>query len=86
MRSFCSGSSDRQVDAISESVEKFTLMNLNEEAWRTEGKSNFEWVIMDYINVIAHVFTDKSREFYGLEQLWGDGKITVFEDVAEVKE
>ncbi len=82
----CSGTSDKQVDAISESIEKFTYLNEKEEPWRTEGKNNFEWVILDYINVVAHIFTDKMRDFYALEELWGDGKVTVFEDEAEIKE
>ena len=76
----CSGSSDKQVDAITESVEKFTHQQMKEDPWRVEGKSNYEWVIMDYVNVIAHVFTEKKRDFYRLEELWGDGKIQVIED------
>ena len=82
----CSGSSDRQVDAISESVERFAYLKSGEDPWRTEGKNSFEWVILDYINVVAHIFTEKKREFYGLEELWGDGKIKVYEDLDEVKE
>lgn len=81
----CSGTSDKQVDAISESVERFTFLDQKEDPYRTEGKNNFEWVILDYINVVAHVFTEKMRDFYGLEELWGDGKITTFEDEVEVK-
>ena len=82
----CSGTSDKQVDAISDSIEKFTFLKEKEDPWRTEGKNNFEWVILDYINVVAHVFTDSMRDFYGLEDLWADGKITVFEDETEIKE
>lgn len=82
----CSGNSDRQVDAISESVEKFTFLQQNEDPWRTEGKTNFEWVILDYVNVVAHIFMENKRDFYGLEELWGDGKITVIEDVPAEKD
>lgn len=76
----CSGNSDKQVDAITDSIEKFTFLEVNEEPWKVEGKNSMEWVILDYFNVVAHVFTEKKREFYGLEELWGDGKITVVED------
>lgn len=79
----CSGSSDRQVEAITDSVEKFTFLEQEEEAWRTEGKNNYEWVILDYINVVAHVFLENKREFYGLEDLWGDGKVKVYEDIGQ---
>jgi ribosome-associated protein len=80
----CSGNSDKQVDAISESVEKFTLLQASENPWRTEGKRSNEWVILDYVNVVAHVFQDKKRSFYGLEELWGDGRITVYDDATNI--
>ena len=83
----CSGTSDKQVDAISESIEKFTFLNEKEEPWRTEGKNNFEWVILDYINVVAHVFTEKMRDFSVLlKVLWGDAKSQFSKMRAEVKE
>lgn len=82
----CSGSSDKQVDAISDSVEKFTFLEAKENPWHVEGKNNNEWVILDYINVVAHIFIDKKREFYGLEELWGDGKITYVQEPIAIKE
>jgi ribosome-associated protein len=81
----CSGTSDKQVDAISDSVERFTFLQQNEGPWRTEGKNNFEWVILDYVNVVAHIFLENKRDFYGLEELWGDGKITEIEDIPSEK-
>jgi ribosome-associated protein len=49
---------------------------LKEKPWHVEGESNAEWVLLDYVNVVVHVFQKHIREFYGLEELWGDGKIT----------
>ena len=45
-----------------------------------EGKNNGEWVLLDYANVVIHIFQKASREFYSLEKLWGDAKITKFDD------
>lgn len=69
----CSGNSDTQIEAISDSVEKIT-QNLKEKPWKNEGRQNKQWILMDYINVVAHIFLKEQREFYGLEELWGDAK------------
>jgi ribosome-associated protein len=74
----CSGNSDTQIEAISESVEEVT-QNFQEKPWRNEGRQNNQWVLMDYINVVAHIFLKEQREFYGLEDLWGDAKIKKIE-------
>lgn len=71
----CSGNSDTQIEAISDSIEEFTL-KLREKPWRSEGKDNKQWILIDYINVVAHVFLKEKRDFYGLEELWGDAKFT----------
>ena len=49
---------------------------LKENPWHTEGKNNKEWMLLDYIDVVAHVFRKDRREFYALERLWGDADIT----------
>lgn len=72
----CSGESTTQVDGISSSVERYTRKMLKEKPYRVEGKANKEWILMDYINVVAHVFYRSTREFYDLEDLWADGKRT----------
>jgi ribosome-associated protein len=72
----CSGNSDTQIEAISESIEVEVLKSHNEKPWRNEGKNNRQWILMDYVNVVAHVFLKDRRTFYGLEELWGDAKIT----------
>jgi ribosome-associated protein len=72
----CSGSSDTQLDAISKSIEEEVHKAGETAAWRVEGKANGQWILMDYVNVVAHIFLQEKREYYGLEELWGDAKIT----------
>ena len=71
-----SGSSDTQVDAIADSVEKELYKQAKENVWHKEGKTNKEWILLDFINVVAHIFKQETRAFYGLEELWGDAKIS----------
>ncbi len=72
----CSGNSDTQLEAISESIEEEILKAGEKPARRVEGKSNGEWVLMDYFDVVVHIFLKDKREYYGLEELWGDAKTT----------
>jgi ribosome-associated protein len=75
----CSGNSDKQLEAISDSIDEEVYKALQENPWHTEGKNNKEWMLLDYINVVAHVFRKDKRQFYALEQLWGDAEITEIE-------
>ena len=75
-----SGTSVTQVDAIADSIEDVANKFTGENPWRTEGKTNKEWVLLDYLDVVAHVFRKDRREFYALEDLWGDAKVTRFEE------
>lgn len=72
----CSGNSDKQLSAIADGIDEFVQKELNENPWHSEGKNNKEWMLLDYINVVAHIFRKDRREFFALEQLWGDAKIT----------
>ena len=72
----CSGDSSTQVDGISSSVVRHTRKVLSEKPWSVEGKANREWVLMDYVSVVAHVFYKETRAFYDLEDLWADAKRT----------
>ena len=72
----CSGNSDTQIDAISESIEDEIHKRSKQNPWKKEGQQNKEWVLLDYVDVVAHVFNKEKRSFYGLEELWGDAKIT----------
>ncbi len=76
----CSGGSDKQLDAISESIDEQVYKAVKENPWHTEGKNNKEWMLLDYINVVAHVFRKDRRQYYALEKLWGDAEITEIED------
>jgi ribosome-associated protein len=76
----CSGGSDKQVDAIAQSIDKEVFKKMKENPWHTEGKNNKEWLILDYITVVAHIFRKDRRQFYSLERLWGDAVITEIED------
>ena len=76
----CSGNSDKQLEAISDSVDEEVHKALKEKPWHTEGKNNKEWMILDYISVVTHIFRRDRRQFYSLEKLWGDAEITEIED------
>ena len=68
----CSGNSNTQVKAISGSIQKNVSKNLKDKPWHIEGEVNSEWVLMDYVNVVVHVFQKQIRDFYNIEGLWGD--------------
>ncbi len=72
----CSGNSDTQLDAISDSIEEEVIKAGEQAPWRSEGKGSLQWILIDYVNVVAHVFLKDKRAFYGLEDLWGDAKVT----------
>ncbi|MBD3723821.1 MAG: ribosome silencing factor [Flavobacteriaceae bacterium] len=72
----CNGNSNTQVVAISNSIQKAVSKELHEKPWHIEGTENAEWVLMDYVNIVVHVFQKHVREFYNIESLWGDAKIT----------
>lgn len=72
----CSGNSNTQVNAISGSVKKVVSKELKDKPWHIEGQGNSEWILMDYVNVVVHVFQKHVRDFYDIESLWGDAKIT----------
>lgn len=68
----CSGDSSTQVDGIGSSVTRYTRENIAEKPWKIEGQNNSEWVLIDYVSVVAHVFYRETRDFYNLEDLWAD--------------
>jgi ribosome-associated protein len=75
----CNGNSNTQVVAISNSIQKVVSKELKDKPWHVEGLENGEWVLMDYVNIVVHVFQEHIREYYDLESLWGDAKITSIE-------
>ncbi len=70
----CNGTSNTHVNAIVSSVQKSVSRNLKEKPWHVEGSENAEWILMDYVHVVVHVFQKHIREFYDIEGLWGDAK------------
>uniref|UniRef100_UPI00404B2EA8 ribosome silencing factor n=1 Tax=Flavobacterium sp. TaxID=239 RepID=UPI00404B2EA8 len=75
----CNGNSNTQVVAISNSIQKVVSKELKDKPWHVEGLENGEWVLMDYVNIVVHVFQEHIREYYNIENLWGDAKITSIE-------
>lgn len=76
----CHGTSNRQVDSIADSVVEEVMKSTGEKPFIAEGKRNAEWVLLDFVNVIVHIFQDKFRDHYGIEDLWSDAAI---QDIAE---
>lgn len=75
----CSGNSDTQIDAIASSIEEEIYKLSHQDPWQREGRENKEWILLDYVDVVAHVFKKDRREFYALEELWGDAQVTYIE-------
>ena len=77
----CSGDSNTQVDGISTSIQKYTRKELKEKPWHIEGKNGSEWILLDYVNVVVHIFHKELRSHYDLEDLWADAKVTRVPDI-----
>jgi len=76
----CHGTSDTQIRALANSVEQKVKEELGENVWQQEGKDSRRWVILDYVNIVVHIFTEEKRNYYGIERMWNDAKITQIED------
>ncbi|HRT79367.1 MAG TPA: ribosome silencing factor [Bacteroidales bacterium] len=70
----CHGNSDIHVNTIAQYVEHNVRKTLREKAWKKEGYENSEWILLDYVNVVVHIFQKRSRDFYRLEELWADAE------------
>ncbi|GGD44334.1 MULTISPECIES: ribosome silencing factor [Muriicola] len=75
----CNGTSNTHVNAIVNSIQKTVSKGIQDKPWHVEGSDNAEWVLLDYVNVVVHVFQKQVREFYDIEGLWGDAKVTMVE-------
>ncbi len=71
----CHADSRTHVESIAKSIEEEVYKLTGEEPWHKEGFENAEWILLDYINVVAHVFLHEARGFYGIEKLWADADI-----------
>ncbi|MBC7641741.1 MAG: ribosome silencing factor [Flavobacterium sp.] len=76
----CNANSNTQVSAIMNSVQKTVSKSIQDKPWHVEGGDNAEWILMDYVNIVVHVFQKHIREYYDIESLWGDAKITLIEN------
>lgn len=71
----CHADSRPHVEAIADSVEEAVLKHSGELPAHTEGRENAEWILLDYVNVVVHIFMKEKREFFGIERLWADARI-----------
>lgn len=76
----CHASTDVQIKAIANNIVKTTKEQLNEKPWKEEGLESRRWVILDYVNVVVHIFKKELREYYSLERMWNDAAITKIKD------
>jgi ribosome-associated protein len=75
----CHGNSHTQAQAIARRIEEETEKVLNQSVWHREGVQNAEWILLDYVDIVVHVFYRDARPFYGLEDLWADAKVEAYE-------
>jgi ribosome-associated protein len=75
----CSGAADIHVKAIAESIRQ-GLAEHDQKPLHTEGMAHGTWVLIDYVDVVVHIFLEERRKFYGLERLWGDAPMEKLED------
>ena len=71
----CHGNSITQVESIADYVEELSHKQLHQKPFHREGFENKEWILLDYFDIVVHVFLEEKRDFYSIEQLWGDGEI-----------
>lgn len=74
----CSGQASTQIEAIADRIIEVGYKSTKQLPWKQEGMANKEWVLLDYIDVVVHIFRQDKRELYALETLWGDAEITHF--------
>lgn len=76
----CHATTDVQIKAIADGVVKETREQLGEKPWKEEGRDSRRWVILDYVNVVVHIFKKELREYYALEKMWNDAEIIKVQD------
>ena len=82
----CHGDSDKQVEALADSVLETAHEETGEKVWHKEGLENATWVLLDYADVVVHIFQKEYRDLYKLEELWADAKLTQHKDVNKLIE
>lgn len=76
----CHGTSDTQIGALANSVLDKVKEGTGENVWQREGLESRRWVILDYVNVVVHIFSEEKRDYYGIERMWNDALITEVND------
>lgn len=76
----CSGNSNTQVSALADSIEDIVRKKTGESPWHVEGNANAEWILLDFVNVVVHIFQPQARSFYGIEKLWADASVSHYQD------
>lgn len=76
----CHGTSETQIKALANNVLDKTTEIIGEKAWKKEGMEARRWIILDYVNVVVHIFNEEKREFYGIERMWNDAERTEIRD------
>jgi ribosome-associated protein len=75
----CHGNSHTQTQAIARKIEELTRKELKDAPWNTEGVQNAEWILLDYVDIVVHVFYKEARPFYALEELWADAGVNEYQ-------
>lgn len=75
----CTGDSETQVKAIADEVDK-KMRELGVKSWHTEGYRGLNWVLVDFVDIVVHIFKKETRDYYNLEKLWGDAPTVIAED------
>tara|TARA_R110002096_G_scaffold183757_5_gene361839 strand:+ start:5386 stop:5799 length:414 start_codon:yes stop_codon:yes gene_type:complete len=78
----CHGNSDTQIKALADIVEDDVREKTSEKAWKKEGINARSWMILDYVNIVVHIMTKEKRDYYSIERMWNDAKITHIKDEA----
>ncbi|MBC8266519.1 MAG: ribosome silencing factor [Flavobacteriales bacterium] len=78
----CHGTSNTHILSIADNLRKDVSKTIKEKPWHTEGENNKEWILMDYFDVVVHIFNKEKRDFYKLENLWADANIKRIEQLA----
>lgn len=76
----CHGTSETQIKALADNIIEETRKNLGEKVWKMEGMDARRWIILDYVNVVVHIFSEEKRDYYGIERMWNDAVLKEIED------
>lgn len=76
----CHGTSETQIRALASSVMEKTKKDIGESVWKQEGMDARRWIILDYVNIVVHIFSEEKRDYYGIERMWSDANRTEIAD------